>query len=339
MKQILAFAALVIMITSCNSNYEKTKSGLVYKIFKGKGGAGITPGSFAKLNIEYKLTGNGKDSILNTTYDKTPLFTAVDTSANTAYSFMELLPKLKEGDSAIFTISIDTLKRRGQIPEYNEIFKRGSIIKGRMSVIKIFATEALVRADYEKEMTKQKDKEVKELKDYLSKKGIKAQQTTNGAFVEIQNAGDPNLKAQAGKEASIMYKGYLLATGKVFDTNMDSSKGHTDPLAVVVGRGSVIPGWEEALPYFGKGGKGKIYIPSSLAYRDQGQPGAIPPYASLIFDIEIKDIKDAPKEAPQQPGGANQLTPEQMQMLQQQMQQQQQGQQGQGQQPPPQSPN
>jgi FKBP-type peptidyl-prolyl cis-trans isomerase len=331
MKQILAFAALVIMITSCNSNYEKTKSGLIYKIFKGKGGAGIKAGNFAKLNIEYKLSGNGKDSILNSTYGKTPHFTPIDTSANSAYSFMELLPKMKEGDSAIFTISIDTLKRRGAIPEYNEIFKRGMVIKGRIAVMKVYTEEAAVRADYEKEMTAQKDREVSDIKAYLAKNNIKAQQTTNGCFVEIQNAGDPNLKAQAGKQASIMYKGYLQSNLKVFDTNMDSSKGHTDPIDVVVGRGSVIPGWEEALPYFGKGGKGKIYIPSMLAYRDQGQPGAIPPFANLIFDIEIRDIKDAPKETAQQPGASG-LTPEQMQMLQQQMQQQQQ--QGQGQQPP-----
>lgn len=325
MKQILAFAALVIMITSCNTNYEKTKSGLIYKIFKGKGGAGMKAGNFAKLHIEYKLSGNGKDSVLNSTYGKTPLFTGVDTSANTAYSFMELLPKLKEGDSAIFTISIDTLKRRGAIPEYNAVFKRGNVIKGRMSILKVYTTEAAVKADYEKEMNAQKDREIADIKNYLSKKGIKAQQTTNGAFVEIENAGDPNLKIQTGKQASIMYKGYLQTDGKVFDTNMDSSKGHTDPIDVVVGRGSVIPGWEEALPYFGKGGKGKIYVPSMLAYRDQGQPGSIPPFSNLIFDVQILDVKDAPPPAPpQQPGGANGLTPEQMQMLQQQMQQQQQ---------------
>lgn len=322
MKQILAFAALVITITSCNTNYEKTKSGLIYKIFKGKGGTSIKMGTFAKLNIEYTLSGNGKDTVLNTTYGKTPMFTGVDTSANSAYSFMELLPKLKEGDSAVFTISVDTLKRRGAIPDYNAVFKRGNLIKGKMSILKVYTTEASVKADYEKEMNMQKDREIADIKNYLLKKGIKAQQTANGAFVEIENAGDPNMKIQPGKQASIMYKGYLQSDGKVFDTNMDSSRGHTAPIDVAVGRGSVIPGWEEALPYFGKGGKGKIYVPSMLAYREQGQPG-IPPYSNLIFDVEIKDVKDAPAPAAQQPGGASGLTPEQMQMLQQQMQQQQ----------------
>lgn len=336
MKQMLALAALAVVMASCNTNYEKTKSGLTYKIFKGKGGGTpLKAGMFAKLNIEYLLT--PKDTVLNSTYGKVPLFTAIDTSAKTSYSFMELLPKVKQGDSVIFTISVDTLKNRGAIPDYNEIFKKGGLIKCKMSILKTFTNENDIRADYEKEMTAEKDREVKDIKSYLSKKGIKAEQTKNGAFVEIENAGDAQ-KAQPGKVASIMYKGYFLTdNNKVFDTNMDTSKGHTAPIDVPVGQGQVIPGWEEALPFFGKGGKGKIYVPAMLAYGPQGSQGAIPPYSNLIFDVEIRDIKDAPKQAAPsgQPGGMNNLTPEQIQQLQQQMQQQRGQQQDPRQQQPP----
>ncbi|GEO08918.1 FKBP-type peptidyl-prolyl cis-trans isomerase [Segetibacter aerophilus] len=323
MKQMLALAALAVVMASCNTNYEKTKSGLTYKIIHGKGGGStLKAGMFAKLNIEYLLS--PKDTILNSTYGKVPLFTAVDTSAKTAYSFMELLPKVRQGDSVIFSISVDSLKSKGAIPDYNEMFKRGDQIKCKMSILKTFTNENDIKADYEKEMAGEKDREVKEIKDYLSKKGIKAQETKNGAFVQIDNAGDAQ-KAQPGKVATIMYRGYLVDDNKrIFDTNMDSSKGHTDPLEVPVGQGQVIPGWEEALPLFGKGGKGKIFVPAMLAYGPQGSQGAIPPYANLIFDIEIRDVKDAPKQAAPtgQPGGMNNLTPEQIQQLQQQMQQQ-----------------
>lgn len=319
---MLTIASLAMVMASCNTNYEKTKSGLTYKIFKGKGsGNMLKAGMFAKLNIEYLLS--PKDTVLNSTYGKVPLFTAVDTSAKTAYSFMELLPKVKQGDSVIFTISVDSLKSKGAIPEYNEIFKRGDQIKGKMSILKIYTNENDIKADYEKEMASEKDREIKDIKDYLSKKGINAQQTKNGAFVQIENAGDAQ-KAEAGKVASIMYKGYFLTnTNKVFDTNMDTTKGHTDPINVPVGAGQVIPGWDEALPYFGKGGKGKIYVPAMLAYGPQGSQGAIPPYSNLIFDVEIRDVKDAPKQtAPTGQQGMNNLTPEQIQQLQQQMQQQ-----------------
>lgn len=293
---------------------------MAYKIFQGKGGGTpLKAGMFAKLDLEYRLS--PKDTVLNSTYGKVPLFTAVDTSDKTAYSFMELLPKCKQGDSVIFTISVDSLKSKGAIPEYNEIFKRGDQIKGKMSLLKTYSNENDIRADYEKEMAGEKDREIKDIKSYLSKKGIKAEQTKNGAFVQIENAGDAQ-KAQAGKVASIMYKGYFLTDGKVFDTNMDTSKGHTDPIDVPVGLGKVIPGWEEALPYFGKGGKGKIFVPAMLGYGPQGSQGAIPPFSNLVFDVEIRDVKDAPKQTSStgRPGGMNNLTPEQIQQLQQQMQ-------------------
>ncbi len=104
---------------------------------------------------------------------------------------------------------------------------------------------------------------------------------------------------------------------------MDSSKGHTSPIPVVVGTHRVIQGWDEALPYFSKGSKGKIYIPSTLGYGMRGD-GPIPGNANLIFDIEVVDVKNAPPQQPQQLGGngLDNLTPEQMQQLQEQMQQQ-----------------
>ncbi len=313
-------AAMAVLATSCQVNYEKTKSGLVYKIIPGKGGEQLQPDRFIKFNMEYAMP--EKDTVLNSTYGKVPGYTQVDTGKNVSYSFMEILPLCKVGDSIQFSMSVDTLKNRKALPEYNNTFKRGDQIKCKMSILKMFSNENDVKADYEKEVAVQKDREVNDLQSYLSKKGIKTQKTKNGAFVEIENAGDAASKADSGKMVTIMYKGYFQSSGKVFDTNMDTSKGHNQPINLVMGRGQVIPGWEEGLPYFGKGGKGKIYVPSMLAYGMQGSPGAIPPYSNLIFDVEIRDVKNAPAEAAQpNPSG---LTPEQMQQLQQMQQQQQQ---------------
>ena len=52
--------------------------------------------------------------------------------------------------------------------------------------------------------------------------------------------------------------------------------------------------WEEGLKYFSKGATGKMIIPALLAYGQQGSPPVIPPYANLVFDIEIADVKDQP---------------------------------------------
>lgn len=314
-----AVAALALLSTAaCKVNYDKTKSGLVYKVVSSKGGAQVAPGQIVKFNVEFKLS--PKDTVLNTTYGKFPGYTPVDTSKNTEYSFIELFPLLKVGDSVEFTMSIDTLKNRGMIPNYDSIFTRNGQIKGKLTVLGAFATQDLAKADMDKEIEKEKTKEIASLQQYLDKKGIKAQRTKNGAFVEITTPGDANLKADSGKLAMVMYKGYLMDGGKVFDTNMDTSKGHTDPIPVVVGAHRVIEGWDETLPYFSKGSKGKIYIPSTLGYGMRGAGQDIPANANLIFDIEVVDVKDAPP-AQQQNSPFGNLTPEQMQQLQQQMQQ------------------
>ena len=327
MKHSLFAAACIALLSTaaCKANYDKTPSGLVYRVASSKNGAPIKAGQFVKFNVEFKLM--PKDSILNTTYGKFPGYGKVDTSAQVKYSFFEIMPLVKVGDSVEFSLSIDTLKKRGLIPDYNAVFTRNGQIKGRFTILKTFEKEEDIKADFDAETTNFKNKEVAVLQDYINKKGIKAQKTKNGAFVEIDQAGDASVKADSGKTAVLMYKGYLLDGGKVFDTNMDTSKHHTAPFEVAVGQGRVIPGWEEALPYFSKGSKGKIYVPSMLGYGMRGS-GEIPPNANLIFDIEVKDIKDTPPQPQGGPGGGmNSLTPEQMKQLQQQMQQQQQRQQ------------
>ena len=321
---ILAVACVALLsVVACKANYDKTKSGLVYRIVSSKGGEPVKAGEFVKFNVEFRLS-TPKDTVLNSTYGKFPGYSKIDTGAQVAYSFFEIMPKCKVGDSVEFSISVDTLEKRKMIPGYNTLFVRNGVIKGTLTILKTFSKEELVKTDYDAEADKMKSKEIASLQDYITKKGAKTTKTKSGVFVEIDQPGDTSVMAAPGKQVSIMYKGYLQDGGKVFDTNMDTTKHHTDPIDVVVGQGRVIPGWEEALPYFGKGAKGKIYIPSSMGYGMQGS-GEIPPNANLVFDIEIKDVKDAPPQ-PQAGQGMNNMTPEQMQQLQQMMQQRQQGQ-------------
>lgn len=296
MKQLMhAFLAFSFIAASCQVNYEKTKSGLKYKLYKGKG-AKLEPGKFVKFNVEYKI--QGKDSILNTTYGKIPGYTKIDTSAKATYSFVEILPKSNVGDSIVFIMSIDSLKNKGMIPGYDNVFHKGDQITGKLKIIAQFANEQAVMQDYQNEMTGLKQKEITAIESYLKKNNIKAQKTTNGVFVEITQNGTGE-KVNSGKQVSVMYKGYLMDNKKAFDGNMDSSFGHTEPYKLVLGSRGVIPGWEEGLRYFTNASKGRIYIPSSMAYGAQGNPPVIPPFSNLIFDIAIVDVAEAPKQTEQ----------------------------------------
>ena len=324
MKQIQLLIAIVSIsiLASCQVNYEKTPSGLAYKITPGKEqGPKLKPGQYVKFNIEYSIP--EKDTILNSTYGKIPGYSPIDTGARTAYTMMELLPKCSVGDQLEFDLSIDTLKNKGAIQDYNKTFARGGHIHAKINILKVFLTEKDLIADYQKEADLEKQKESKTIQDYLAKKGIQAQHTSSGVYVVVQNPGDTANKADSGKQVTIMYKGSLLADGQVFDTNLDSSKGHTQPFRMIMGQRTVIPGWEDGLKLFGKGGKGTLYIPAMLGYGPQGSPPVIPPYSNLVFDISVTDVADAPK----MPAGQNQmhLTPQQMQQLEEQMQKQQKG--------------
>ena len=79
-------------------------------------------------------------------------------------------------------------------------------------------------------------------------------------------------------------------------------------MSFVVDKDPIIAGWVIGLKYFGKGGKGKIFIPSLLAYGQQGSPPVIPAFSNLYFNIEVVDVTNAPPapkqtNANQMPGG------------------------------------
>jgi FKBP-type peptidyl-prolyl cis-trans isomerase len=90
----------------------------------------------------------------------------------------------------------------------------------------------------------------------------------------------------------VNYTGSLL-NGTVFD----STAGHNPPGPAEFELDQVIPGWTEGIQKINAGGQIRLYIPSSLAYGDQGQSG-IPPSATLVFDVELLSFKDAPAAAP-----------------------------------------
>ncbi len=298
MKKTITVFLFAISLVACNVNYQKTPSGLPYKIFRGSGNDTVKPRAkeFAKFNLEYILL--DRDSVFSSTYGKIPAYSQVDTGRQTRYSFMEIMPMMHEGDSAEMSISIDTLKNMGIIPDYNAMLVKGQVIKCKVQLLKVFKNEKDMIADYQKGIENEKGNETKAIEAYMAKNNLKGTKTKNGAYVVIDNPGDQSFKADSGKVATLKYKGYLLTTGKVFDTNMDTSKGHIDPIQIPVGSRGAIQGFSECLPYFGKGTKGKFLIPAMLGYGPQPQGADIPAYSNLVFDIDVLDVTDAQK-APQ----------------------------------------
>jgi len=103
--------------------------------------------------------------------------------------------------------------------------------------------------------------------------------TANGTKVLIEVEGDNN-HPSSSSVVTIKYSGYF-TDGQVFDTSGDEK--------VSLSLSNVIPGWQEAIPLFSRGAKGKIMIPYQAAYGANGY-NSIPPRTDLIFDIELEDF-------------------------------------------------
>jgi len=93
-------------------------------------------------------------------------------------------------------------------------------------------------------------------------------------------------EAKTGDEVKVHYVG-TLTDGKEFD----SSKKHGQPFEFQLGAGRVIKGWDQGVAGMKVGGKRKLTVPPSLGYGARGFPPVIPPNSTLVFEVELLEVK------------------------------------------------
>lgn len=122
--------------------------------------------------------------------------------------------------------------------------------------------------------------------EYVEKTWPNAKKTVTGIRYIILQEGE-GAPPKPGQNVSVVYEGRLL-NGKVFDKSPD--RDH--PLKFRVAREMVIQGWDQIVQLMKRGEKRLVIIPSELAYGSRGQPPDIPRNATLVFEMELTEIKE-----------------------------------------------
>jgi peptidylprolyl isomerase len=111
----------------------------------------------------------------------------------------------------------------------------------------------------------------------------------------IETSPGTGAEAVPAKCYYVHYTGWL-TDGKKFDSSHDTTREGRPrtPLSFIQGRRNVIPGWDAGFEGMKVGGTRRLIIPYQLAYGVNGSPPTIPPKATLVFDVELMDVRDAP---------------------------------------------
>ncbi|MBA2406589.1 MAG: FKBP-type peptidyl-prolyl cis-trans isomerase [Chitinophagales bacterium] len=275
-----AIFLLVVASNSCKQEeYKKTPNDLQYRIIVDNKEGEAQPGQVMKYNVYWRTD---SDSLfLSTKEQNTPIYSKVD-KPKFKGDPLEILTMLGKGDSASCYLPAD-LVFRGSPPPF---LHHGDFMKLDFHVLDVMSEE-----EYNQLMNlKSADQlsiEQQTIESYLSKNSLKGEKTPSGLYVIVEDLGKGK-QPMPGNTVKVNYSGMLL-DGTKFDSSLDPGR---EPFEFKIGAGQVIKGWDEGIPHFKEGGKGKLIVPSGLAYGDRGAGEKIPPHAPLVFDIQLLEVTE-----------------------------------------------
>lgn len=278
----LLMAVCICSITFAETvKYKKSDKGVRYAIVKGNKGERIKAGNIVIANIKYATD---KDSVLFDSWKMGGPLTLKMVNPTFKGDLMDALILLTEKDSASFLFNADSMfKKTFNMPQ-PEFIKAGSDLKFTVKIERV-TTEEVMKAD---EIKLQKEKNMQEtvaIDKYIADNNLTVQTSPTGLKYVINTPGD-GAQAEAGKTVKVHYTGRLL-DGTKFDSSLDRN----DPIEFILGKGMVIPGWDEGIALLKVGGKALLVIPSNLAYGSRGAGGIIPPFAPLTFEVELVSVQ------------------------------------------------
>jgi FKBP-type peptidyl-prolyl cis-trans isomerase len=271
-------------ITEKQITIEPTPSGLYFlETAQGKG-IKIDSGSWVKVQFKVSLI-DGKQ--IFSTYERgEPMEFEFGKRFDTP-GFEEGVGKMLKGGKATLIvpskIAFGEMGRGAMVPPYASI------------IYDVEVVDVQSKADHDKKQAEEKKKAEQKLetnkqqegnlmKQYLKEKNINTKPTASG-LIYVEKVKGTGTRAVAGKTVKVHYTGTLLN-----GTKFDSSRDRNEPFEFTLGQGQVIKGWDEGIAMMNVGGKAMLVIPSAIAYGDRDM-GTIPPFSTLVFDVELLDVK------------------------------------------------
>lgn len=146
--------------------------------------------------------------------------------------------------------------------------------------------QELLNDYFQKKQKEDAEKAIAEGKVFLEANGKREGVTTtkSGLQYEVLTPGKGERSPKATDTVVCHYEGRLVS-GKVFDSSYERNQ------PAEFGLNQVIPGWTEGLQLMSEGAKFRFYIPYLLGYGEQGAGPSIPPYSTLVFDVELISVK------------------------------------------------
>ena len=243
----------------------QTESGLMY--IKTQEGEGAFPKAGDQLTLHY--TGYLEDeSVFESSRERDQPVTFIYKKQQILKGWEEALEMMQTG-----------AKMKIMVPSWLGFGERGNS-KVPPNADLVFELELVGIRDLAAELKK----EGEEFKAEMLEKYPDAKQTSSGLMYVIEEKGEEP-KPKPGDNVTVHYTG-TFTNGEKFD----SSRDRNSPFSFPLGKGRVIKGWEEGIQLVGKGGKIKLIIPYWLGYGEKDN-GRIPRKSTLIFDVEVIDIK------------------------------------------------
>jgi FKBP-type peptidyl-prolyl cis-trans isomerase len=291
MKRTILFMAVLFIAStafvSCESGnnsgfqgFEVTEDGLYYNFhLKGEGTVNPQIGDFITVDMIYAT----EDTIIFNSKDLPQVMKLPMTESAYKGDIYDGIAMMKVGDSVTFICPADSV--------FLKLFRMPSVPPQFDSVENIYfhvrlnniETEAEVKAAQEVELKRLEEDESSKRNEYLQSNYPDAKAEESGLyFINIKKG--KGKKPTKGDKVVVNYTGMFL-DGNIFDSSVDR-----EPFEFTLGQGQVIKGWDQGIEMMRKGGKAMLVIPSDIAYGPQGR-SSIPPYSTLVFEVELLDIK------------------------------------------------